>query len=327
MINYNISVLSTYVKPLDNNLKNVVFRVTWVYQAKQNFHFAEIFKDTLLPAPNQDNFICFDELTEKIIVDWISAIEDMELVLKQVNESLLRSKNPVSVEKSIPFNKNNEYTYDELYVVTNDGEVVFGPKKYDSSEFNKFLSQFGFDNPLPVNNIAYRTRLVPINEPLEINDKIKIFRAVIKEDPIYDKLFYKLNPFWSFNTGIAICENKIEKLDVSEIQSKLYEELLVKEKLLTETSKTIKIGELKYTIYPKQSFASMIASKLLPMSDTETEIWYDDGLSMIKVDRATLEQILKFTNSEINKLRTYIISKNLELNQCKTFEELKQLTI
>ena len=327
MINYNISVLSTYVKPLDNNLKNVVFRVTWVYQAKENFHVAEIFKDTLLPVPTQDNFICFDDLTEKIIIDWISSIEDMELTRNQVTESLLRSKNPMSVEKPIPFNKNNDYTYDELYVVTNQEKIVFGPKNYDSSEFNKILSQYGFDNPLPVNNIAYRTRLVPINEPLEINDKIKIYRALIKEDPIYDKIFYKLTPVWSFDTGIAICENKIERLNLSEIQAKLYEELLVKEKLLIETSKTIKIGELKYTIYPTESFASMIASKLLPMSDTDTSVWYDDGLTMIDVNRSTLEQILRFTNSEIDKVRTYIISKNLELNKCKTYEEFQQLLI
>lgn len=327
MISYSISILSTYVKQNDPELSNVLERVTWMYKARDGLHVAELFKDTLMPSPDENNFVNFYDLTEELIIDWVLNLEDMEALKTQVTQNLERSKNSTTIEKALPWNTQSDYTENETYIITKDDSIVFGPAHWNSGEFNKILLQHGFKNYLPVEKIAYRHKILPINQPLNLSENLKIYQAITNEQPILDNNYFKTGTLtWSFDTGKAIGDYKVLERSLPEVQSRLLQELANKEKVLSETSSTVKIGEYKFEVYPTSLFACMIISKMILMSDQDVVNWYE-GTNIIEVNRSTLTDLLTFTNQQIDILRSFIVSKTKEINECKTLDQLKKIVI
>ena len=71
MMNYNIEILSLYVSQSENQLKDVVKRVTWKYQVKDGSYAADLFKDTFFESPNVSKYITYANLDPETIIAWI----------------------------------------------------------------------------------------------------------------------------------------------------------------------------------------------------------------------------------------------------------------
>ena len=327
MIQYSTSVLSTYVKPSDNQLSNVVIRVTWVYQAKEDFYVADLFKDTMLPSPNHEKFVNFNDLTQDVIMDWVSSIEDMKALKEQVTQMLLNSKNPNIVEKPVPWINKSPYTGEECYVIVNAGSIVYGPEKWNSIVFNNALVPYGFSKPLPADAIAYRQKIVPTDTPLDLGNQTKIYRIHINDEPEYDSTFYKLGKLkWSFDTGVAVATFQIVELSVPEVQARLANTLAHKEKQLSQLPKKVSIADIDYFYFPNQEQANLIVSKIISMSETDVTNWYQNS-DIMDVNCEILKIILTDVNKEIDLIKTYKLNKTKEINNCKTIEELKKVEI
>lgn len=327
MINYSISILSTYVKTSDSQFSNVLERVTWVYQAREGLHVAELFKDTLLPTPNPDNFVNFDNLTEEQIFDWVSQIEDIEALKEQVTEIFHKSKNSGTVEKSVPWANTPQYTGEEGYVIVNAGSVVYGPELWNSIAFNKALVPYGFDKPLPVDAIAYRQKIVPIDSPLDLGNQTQIYRLQLIEEPKYDSNFYKVSKVkWSFDTGVAVAEYLIQKLSTPEIQARLTTILKNQVDHLSRSVHIVILNDTSYEIYPNYEFANTIVSRIVTMSETDLANWYQ-GPEILKVNKDILSKLLVHVNNQIDVVQTFNSMKIKEINESRTFDELSKIIL
>jgi len=327
MIQYKISVISTHLNLEVDNLKNVVYKVSWIYQAKEDFHVADLFKDTLLSAPKEDDFINFNDLNEEIVTGWITSIEDMESLKEQVNKNLQAVKNPLKTEIAVPWNKLPNYTEEEFYVITNAGTVVSEPTHWNSHAFNQALVPYGFTNPLPANAIAYRQCIRPINEPLDLGNQTKIYQAVFLEHKKFDESFYKLGKLkWSFDTGVAVAEYPIVKLSVPEIQARLTTILKKQVDHLSGLGHTVNLKNIGYEIFPNHEFANTIVSKIIVMNDTDITNWYQ-GPEIKIVNRETLQNILIHVNILIDQIQTFKTNKIKEINESKTLEQLQSIIL
>jgi hypothetical protein len=308
-------------------MSNVVYRVTWVYLAKEDFYVADLYKDTFLPPPQQGSFVDYNSLTSEMIMGWVASVENMQLLQAQVTQLLEETKNPATVEKAVPWDKTSQYAGNEKYVITNVGVVVHGPQAWNSSSFNAALIPYGFDNPLPADAIAYRQGIVPISQPLNLSEQVKIYQAIINNPPAFDTNFYKTADVqWSLATGKAIGDYKIVQLSVPEIKSNLHAAVMNKEVQLSTTLKTVTIGQQQFTVLPNQWQTNDLVAKMVMMSDTDITNWYE-GTTIIQVSRAILAQLLVYVNQQVDVIYTYRATKTKEIDDCTTFEQLKAIVI
>lgn len=327
MIQYTTLIASLYVRPSQDGMSNVVYRVTWVYLAKEDFYVADLYKDTFLPAPQQGSYIDYNSLTSDIIMGWVASVEDMQSLQAQVTQLLEDAKNPSSLEKEVPWDKTSQYTGQEKYVITDGGVIVDGPQPWNSASFNAALVPYGFENPLPADAIAYRQGIVPVNQPLNLSQQVKIYQAITNNPPVFDANFYKLSSVqWDLSTGKAVGNYSVVELSVPEVKTNLFGAVLNKEVQLSSSPKTLTIGQQQFTVLPNQWQTNDIVAKIIVMSDTEMANWYE-GTEIIQVNRVTLVQILVYVNQQVDTIYAYRATKTKEINNSTTFAQLKAIVI
>lgn len=205
MVQYDKEILSLYTTPSTDGLSNVVKRVTWRYQAKEDIYVADIYKDTYFQTVDPNNFIDYYELTSEVILSWIASVENMNNLKQELDQKLVEVKNPVIVEKKIPWDKSLNYTGNEKYVLVSEGSVVFGPRTWNSDAFNDELEKIDLEESLPVDILAYKQGLVPIDTPLTINENVKIYQAIMAEQNLEENQYLnETETTWNFSSGKAV---------------------------------------------------------------------------------------------------------------------------
>lgn len=101
------------VNPMDcvideDGLTNVVQTVHWrLTGTDENNVSSEVYGATSFPTPSQEGFIPFDQLTEDIVVGWLSSVLDVPDMEKQIADAIYLINNPVIVQLNLPTNDKN----------------------------------------------------------------------------------------------------------------------------------------------------------------------------------------------------------------------------
>lgn len=327
MKEYTYEILSLYTAPSVDNLSSVVKRVTWRYQVKDGIYVADIYKDTYFNSADPSNFINYDELTPEIIFGWISKVEDIFSIQNDLDTKLLLVKNPVIVEKEIPWNNVIGYTGQELFIITSENKIILGPIKWDSSEFNKILSAQGIT--LPSNVLAYKQGIVPKDMPLELNDILKIYQVgdIVNNTGFENVLFNNLNDIdWNFASGKAIGTYTPSIESIEHIKTILKQNLRNKLDILEMTHIAVKIDDIDFNISATNWGRLFVITKLIRLQDGELCDWYNNKVK-IKVSKEQLMKMLITIDDYIDSLLDIEIPKIVEIDNCQTIEQLKQITI
>lgn len=94
------------VVPVVNSLTNIVKNIHWTYSTSvviNNVDYSTYYSDMTVLSPPETNFITYEELTQDIIVSWLTNIIDMNNLNSIVIERLQNKFSPPIVNIPLPF--------------------------------------------------------------------------------------------------------------------------------------------------------------------------------------------------------------------------------
>jgi hypothetical protein len=77
-----------------NGFVDAVSTVNWLYTAEENGLTAYLPGSTLLPYPNSQNYIPYQNLTQGDVVGWLNELENIPYLDTTSDSALERIKNP-----------------------------------------------------------------------------------------------------------------------------------------------------------------------------------------------------------------------------------------
>ena len=96
----NIKILEVIAKKQFNEFENVIHRVSWLYEHKNENdenEYASIHVSTQLQNPTTDTFIASENITKEIVKGWVEATLNEE-ILNRYNEYLDNKLNEVVLD-------------------------------------------------------------------------------------------------------------------------------------------------------------------------------------------------------------------------------------
>jgi hypothetical protein len=224
MVKYDWEILKLITAPSLNSFTNAVVKVNWRYQATEGGYFADKYFVTALSEPTEGNtFTSFDELTGDQVFSWISSNEDIDALKQQLLDKLEEEKNPSSLEKEVPWNR-TQYSPNQKFMIVVDGNPnvtnkVLGPFSWDSSLANKFLSGLNVGYQFTTTGVMFSKGLLPIDEPLVINDRITVYKASYANENDFNKDLQTVTSVsWDISSGEAIGTYSFESKSLDTIK-------------------------------------------------------------------------------------------------------------
>lgn len=232
MTQYHRDILSLYVKPEKNTLRNVVTRVTWRWTVRDESDFADLYRDTYFASVNPNNFTDYQDLTDDIVFSWINSVENIDELKDQLDQKLIAAKTPELVEKKIPWAVQSKYTGEEEYLLVfdntpTDALKIWGPMRWNSERANNGLRERGVhDYEFPTDIVMYQKELLPFDVPMVVNDRVKVYRVEYTENPMLDDRFqYHEGLTWVIDSGKAVGTYFVINRTVEEVKSILQTQL------------------------------------------------------------------------------------------------------
>ena len=331
MFEYTWEILSLYTAPHENGLDNVVKRINWRFQVTEGHNFGDFYSVTELTSPSPDNYIQYSDLTEETIINWIKLNRNYDEILEIVHRTLEENKNPKIIEKNPPWDYPYNLTGEEEYLVViddqpNDLGKIWGPLMWDSGRINRGLKERGItDVTVPDNMMVYRKGLLPIDSPLILNDRAKIYRVDYAPQPTFDEIFeYKQDLSWITDTGRAVGTYFVYDKTVDQIKTDFKEIAKQKrnQKLFTP-SEYLHNGKKVLTYTDAQTYL-LAKNKADTMSNDETFNW-KLGETWILVTKNDLINLSKFINTKIQEYYDEEYSFVVQVENCETVDDLRNL--
>lgn len=91
------------VAPSEDGLTDVVRSIIWTYTATDGDYTANVYGELVLPPPNPDNFVPYNQITEQWAIDLVSASRDMTSLQEKLAQNIENQKNPPVVPMAPPF--------------------------------------------------------------------------------------------------------------------------------------------------------------------------------------------------------------------------------
>jgi hypothetical protein len=333
MITYQREILSLYVSPEKEGFTNVVSRVTWCWSAKEDFDFTTLYVDTYFSTTDPNNFIDYSDLTDEIVFGWIDQVEDIDALKNRLDEDLRTAKNPPIVEKNIPWHVDTKYTGNEEYLLVIDDEVdnpekVWGLVRWNSVTANEKLKLCGITNyEFPIDADMYRKQILPVDDVLVVNDRIKLYRVEYSAAPTFDPIFqYDNGITWDTSSGKAICTRVVSDRTVDEVKVGLNNRLAT-------ASHEKQISGFDY-VYDDQTVRIVLDSNtrinllqrwlLMSDSDMVDEKLSDEWFTLSKQD---VRNLLEANENNISSVLSWEKNKHDQIMSCTTIEQLKSIEI
>jgi hypothetical protein len=329
---FNREVLSVYVKPKENDLYNVVNRVTWRYRVRDDSFFADIYQDTHFNTVNAKKFLNFEDLSEEIIFGWIDDVEDNESIKQQLIENLNATKNPASVEKKIPWETPSKYTGDEEYLIVFDDEAnnplkILGPMKWNSESANRGLKERGVhDHEFPSDIIIYQRELLPIDIPIIVTDRVKIFKVEFTEQPVLDDIFqYHEGISWVTDSGKAVGTYFVIDRKLNDAKEEFV--YRVEQKSAQEQNNGVDIVVQGKTIKSKTDLGTRVSltQQWLMAGEDDSIKCKLNTFDWVTVSKSELKSIIDQLNAHIQSVLDLESGIVGQVNTCDTIEELKEI--
>ena len=328
MKEYTREILSLYTTPSVDGLSNVVKRVTWRYQVKEDTQVADLYKETYFDNVNPNDFIDYGNLSQEIIFSWIDLVEDIESLTSILDEKLLSVKSPEIIESEIPWDRSINYTGTEQFIIIQDDTILLEPSRWNSMMFNTIIKQQGSSIILPTDILAYKQGIVPIESPLIVSDTLKIYQVgnISNTTGFDDNIIENANIAWDFSSGKAVGIYEPTDKDIDNIKDYLKSIVRNKNSILEETPIQVDIDGTTFSVYATTWGRLFIITKIMRLSDGESCDWYSNNIKTT-VTKEQLMTMLMAVDNYIDSLWDNKIPKILEINSCSTVDQLKQIEV
>lgn len=102
MINFEWVKPILEVKLIDGSLENVITTIHWRYKGtNENEISSDMYGANSMPAPNEEDFIPFDKLTNEDIYKWLESTLDIKSIEANITKQINLIENPEIVIKTI----------------------------------------------------------------------------------------------------------------------------------------------------------------------------------------------------------------------------------
>lgn len=101
MINYEWVKPTLERKLIDGTLENVIQTVHWRYKGTEGDISADVYGALSLPAPDAENFIEWEDMTNAEVYGWLESILDVEQLETQIAGQIEEIKNPKIIVSSL----------------------------------------------------------------------------------------------------------------------------------------------------------------------------------------------------------------------------------
>ena len=104
---YKFTINALDVLKEKDGLQDVVYTIHWVLTAEnENGTTASAIGTKTISDPNPENFIPYNELTEEIVVGWLTSEEvDSPILKENLDKQIYEKENPTKETKYNPFAK------------------------------------------------------------------------------------------------------------------------------------------------------------------------------------------------------------------------------
>lgn len=206
---YTQHIHSLEIVPVADNFENVVIRVSWEIIARRGIHVcSQTIVSELDNVQNQEHFVSFEDLTESLVLDWVTAIEPVAQIQKQLAAQLdEKINNPI--EKVMPPWGQSADWRNKLFVLVHNDEIMWGPSRWNADVINQILKQNDITAVFDKSWLS-----VPQTPALQIADNTWLYVAKEHWDKIDDSLFYTHAPVdWQFSEsdGAVGTHSKIQR--------------------------------------------------------------------------------------------------------------------
>jgi hypothetical protein len=338
-IEYSWDIISLNTTPSESGLTNVVKSIDWCFIATDGGVVGQTCEQTMLPTADTESFTAYDDLTEETIIGWIKQYRDYDDIFSMANQRLEEAKEPVIVERIPPWaNTSNDgisdgETQNINYLVViddivDDPQKIFGPLHWDCQAFNAGIIRRGInDGFVPDEITCYRKRLYPVNEPLVLSDRVKIYRVDFQDLSDYDAKyqFKDDNAIWVIENGRAIETHKITDKTVDEVKSAFRHLAKVARDINLSEKYNMTLNGETISTYINPNTLLMVSEKVNSMSDSDNVNWKLNDENWVNVNKSELNQIKDFIQSKQQEFYDEEYSYVSQLDACSTVEELKTL--
>lgn len=335
MVQYNRKILSLYVKPEKVGLKNVVSRVTWRWAVRDETDYADLYRDTYFDSVDPNNYNDYQSLTDDIVFTWIDAVENIEALQDELDKKLVDSKNPVIIEKKLPWTPQSKYTGEEQYLLVLDDQPnnrlkTLGPMKWNSEVVNTWMRDHNVnDYEFPTDIDLYRAERLPTDDLVTFTDRIKLYRVEYTNNTPIDNTFqYYGDTNWNTSSGKAVGTYSVVNRSVDEVKSILKNQLsdISYQKQFSEIS--IQIGDDIVALSLKNNtMETKLICHWIAMTDSETIDYKLNETVWMQLNKTQIKQILDNIHSHQSTILNWEKSVFDEIENSDSIDDLKQIKV
>lgn len=316
---YTQKIFSIEVIPNDGNLENVVIRVQWEYRARNGANAAWTVHTTELDSiADIENFVPFSELTEELVLGWITAKENMVALNQALDTNLQAEIEKQSQAKIPPWEDIRDTVLTRDYVLVHNGQVILGPFRWNTGLINQTLQN---------NNIAVTLSniiaIIPENEPLVIDKNTFIYRIgkiqQSESDPDFEQ--YTSDIVWNFSTGVANGTYKIQHMPLE--QASEFVLSVARSKYLSDKLIELSVNSTQYILTEFDIQELQLHHSILNNDDTID--WIDFELNKVTLTKQQISDLLSLYSVALLERHTQFFITKSEIQLATTTEELKIL--
>lgn len=206
-----------------------------------------------------------------------------------------------------------------MFVIVSQGYVIDGPKPWSFRAFEYTLKnelEITYSLPTVKNN----------NEPIVINNDVKILYARYDMPPYNPKIEYLDGPFWTFSSTEAVGTFQVKPADVEWVKTELKKQLAYNRWAREESSTTAVIQGHTLTIDTRRGFRDIFLQKYQLMADVDTVAWKfpEMWLTLTKADLGiALQAIVVHIETHFN----WEAGVSATIDACTTLAELDAVDI
>jgi len=338
MIKYKHEILKLNVAPSLNYFTDVVTQIIWRLQISKGGFFTDRFfaTDITPPIDNNEYFIYFDDLSDETVFSWIESHEDMDEIKQELLKELEIAKNPIEIEKNVPWDKTNQYLPSDKFLVVVDNDVVdsnktLGPISWNSDAANKFIEKRGINYKFPDSGFMFSKGILPTEEPLMINDRLSVYKCQIEHKHIDTQYQTISNVFWDISSGKAVQVFEIEDKSLATIKNDIKADIKKEEATRKVTNITLyetfsdsegQIIEINTNISTDKLVYMEIIGNLLEIQNDMRFCKINEN-DIIQVNKEILQKILHMINQHYSDVNQWCLELYKNVDNASTLSELQ----
>lgn len=329
MIEYEYVVFSLYAALSEDNLNNVVKRVTWKITAKEDQFAVDRYFDSYLTPPNPNNFSNYDTLTMEQVLEWVKEPINLEDLHATMASALEEAKNPSRVvEKPLPWNPANIYDVSDMYVLVHNDEVVYGPVHWHSDIINGHLNNLGVQYTFPDDITARRRKLVPLDNPTVISDTTKMYKVSLLNSQPEESLYtVNGNILWDFSSGIAAGTYVAVDKELDEVKKLLLETVEINRNNKEMSGLTVTLDNEEYKIFSGPISRLNLLEKHNLMQENDTCVWKFMDNKWATVNKTQVLYLYNAILDFVKNLQQWEYDRTLEIHNAETVDQLRTVSL